>query len=491
MNSFEYKRSKDLASADPIPVQYEGSYHLFHLTTPANTIHHPPRLRSSWSRICSDDLVNWTRDKTSVLAPSDNPSAPDADGVWTGSAVKNNKTGNLHLFYTGYNLKKGGKQIIIQAIYDKEKQKYVKAESIEILSDRQIYEEIDFRDPYVFYNSDESNYWMLIATRLAHGPNETRGCIGLLKSTNLDQWTLQSKPLYYPNDVFCPECPELFYLSNVKKWYLVYSKFHAPNPGTIYRISDSPYGPFKKPKNSLNGNLDGRRWYAAKSCPKLEDSDKRIFFGWIGDYHGEDRRWLWGGDMAWPREVYASEDGTLNIKPAVASHSGNTKLIPNQILNSSGTFSAKFLPSDLQPCKQNYKLEFNFDSVEAKSFGILFRSDEELAGTRVVFVPITHSIYSISIDMFPPPLDDFWSDQYSIHREKLIDGPSVVKYDYLALKENQKVEIIILEETLEVFVGEKAVLTYRETNHSKAVNELGFFADDGNVTFSSISLSEF
>lgn len=182
---------------------------------------------------------------------------------------------------------KNGKQVIIHATsQDRVGTHFTKsAEPINIVSDaanRATFEEIDFRDPYVLYNEDEKCYWMLVGTRLAKGPHWTRGCLALLTSKDLKEWSLEPEPFYAPNDMMCPECLELFSLPN-GKWYLVYSRFSAPNAGTVYRVSDSPRGPFRNPRDGSGGRLDGRRWYAAKSCQKANDASKRIFFGWIAD----------------------------------------------------------------------------------------------------------------------------------------------------------------------------------------------------------------
>lgn len=117
---------------------------------------------------------------------------------------------------------------------------------------------------------------------MAKGPHWTRGCLALLTSKTLKEWSLEPEPFYAPNDMMCPECLEFFSLPN-GKWYLIYSRFSAPNAGTVYRVADSPRGPFRTPRDGSGGRLDGRRWYAAKSCQKANDASKRIFFGWVAD----------------------------------------------------------------------------------------------------------------------------------------------------------------------------------------------------------------
>lgn len=59
--------SSSQAAADAIPILVDGEYHIFHLSTPPNTVRHPPRLRSTRSRLGSHDLVSWEQDELEAL----------------------------------------------------------------------------------------------------------------------------------------------------------------------------------------------------------------------------------------------------------------------------------------------------------------------------------------------------------------------------------------------------------------------------------------
>jgi hypothetical protein len=162
-SSVRYSRPSDAqAAADAIPILVDGEYHIFHLSTPPNTVRHPPRLRSTWSRLRSRDLVSWTRDEVEALYPGKSRDSPDADGAWTGSAIVG-PDGNMHLFYTGYCLAQGGKQVIIHArSSDKQGSAFSKTPSaIRISGDVSHFEDIDFRDAHVSWNEVEGCFWML------------------------------------------------------------------------------------------------------------------------------------------------------------------------------------------------------------------------------------------------------------------------------------------------------------------------------------------
>ncbi|KZZ93047.1 Glycosyl hydrolase family 43, five-bladed beta-propellor domain protein [Ascosphaera apis ARSEF 7405] len=484
-------------AADAIPILVDDTYHLFFLTTPPDTIHHPERLRSSWTHLRSTDLVHWTRDADFALVPGDNKTDHDADGIWTGSAIIG-PDGNMHIFYTGYNLSQDGKQVIIHAksndkhgaVFKKEKTPITFSAATK--ENLKTFEDIDFRDPYVLWNEDENKYWMLVGTRLAHGPSWNRGCLALATSTDLETWDLEKDPLYAPNDMHCPECPELFKMPN-EKWYLAYSRFHAPDAGTVYRVADSPRGPFRKPAHTGNRH-DARRWYAAKSCPKADDPAKRIYFGWIGDRNEGDRKWMWGGDMAFPREVTADAEGALRIGPCIevlkeAFETDPAVHEPTNYLEAIGKINTEWLE---QPSyvPEGQLITFRVDpSLATSSFGMLFRTDSDYAGYWLKFSP--HSsigrtvYYTLALSINPVPLDDFWADQYKLYLHREVDGSDLVRHDHVGIKDYDEIRILLLDETVEVFAGGR-VLTYRFAKDGRKDNKtapLGLFVDDGEVSF--------
>lgn len=514
-HSAAYRRpSAQQASADAIPLLIDDVYHIFHLATPPKTVHHPPRLRSTWSRIRSSDLLHWHRDPAPVIQPGlDFKNPADADGAWTGSAIVG-PDGNLCIFYTGYNLAKGGQQKILKA-QSQDRHGALSRKSFEEIKitctpeERALYEDIDFRDPYVFFNVQEGLYWMLLGTRLAEGSKWTRGCLALLRSQDLDSWQLQAKPFYMPNDMYCPECPELFTLNN-GKWYLVYSRFQAPDAGTVYRIADSPYGPFRTPRDGSNGRLDGRRWYAAKSCAKQGDPSKRIFFGWIGDYNKKDDKWLWGGDMALPREVGARADGTLHVD--LATPLDDTKMQdsgmlcvphlsqhPKICLSSIGSTHYQSLGHMAVPSSSAlHCLTFTIQTMDAHSFGLLFDADSNMCGYRLRFIRSADGTFEATLLTSLPPLDDFWADQYELHLPHAIDGPEIIRHTGLHLQD--AIKVIRTDDLLQIFLGGR-VMSHRlvpelgelKVEQQRAQNDdqrsiaYSVFVEDGKVVLDQIS----
>ena len=214
-------RKPDFADStgDAIPFYHNGKYHLFTLTPPKGTTVYPARLRTTWEHAVSDDLINWEQLPT-ALYPSDDETAPDASGIWTGSVIYGE--GKYHAFYTGYSLKVRYQQTICHA-YSDDGVKWQKDENNPVIIPKtDEYEPLDWRDPYVFYNEDDKCYWILISARKTQGAPNRRGCVVLYRSHDLKNWEYYG-PLYSPGHTNCPECPEMYKIGDT--WYLSYSRF--------------------------------------------------------------------------------------------------------------------------------------------------------------------------------------------------------------------------------------------------------------------------
>ncbi|KAI1265962.1 Arabinanase/levansucrase/invertase [Xylariaceae sp. FL1019] len=495
------------AGGDAIPFMIDGTYHVFELASPPGTIHHPGRLRTSWVRQRSNDLIHWTRDADPIVTPGSSSSDFDESGCWTGSAVIG-PDGNMRIFYTGY--KDGGNQVILEAKSNDRHglTGFTKPErpiKIDAGSAGGRYETVDFRDPFVFYQEEEKRYWMLVATRLTEGPYWTRGCVALLTSSDLDSWTVEDQPLYAPNNLYCPECPEMFTLGK-GKWYLAYSRFSAPSSGTLYVMADSPRGPWRSPRDGSGGRLDGRRWYAAKSCPKANDPSKRLSFAWVHDYCEEDGRWLWGGTLTQPREISSIEDGSLvvSVLPEFLQSLKTVPLpttlgqtFPSEVqIESIGAATTRSLPVSSPPPGSTLCFSFSVATPDAKEFGILLQFSDDMRGYKVAFEQIAGDVYSVTLLTDLAPFDQFWADLTNHHIPKLIDGAELVKHN--AVKLDKTVHVLLMEDIVEVFVGGK-VLTHRlprrekNVGHDEPVSEistLGMYVEDGSARFEDLQLRQ-
>jgi beta-fructofuranosidase len=486
-----YRRPKSgVAAGDAIPFASGDEFHLFHLSSPADTSAFPQRVRTTWEHARSRDLVAW-EELPAALLPGEGDE-PDADGAWTGSLIKVENV--FHLFYTGHKLGAENPQTICHAT-SSDLIHFEKNPANPILRPTSQFESIDWRDPFLLWNDEEQLYWMLIAARLREGPKWRRGCIALATSPDLEMWTVEEEPFYAPMTTFCPECPEMFALG--KHWYLVYSRF-SEDAATLYRLADNSRGPWRVPERET---FDGRRWYAAKSMPIREDA--RAFFGWVHDREGasDTGSWLWGGDFTAPREVTATASGELRAalpkQVAAAFHRPLGFSVTGPLsddheqgkatslhLGEAGRFDWRILGIE----SSDFMLDCVFRSDQPPaSFGLLLRLDDDLACHALVW---DRRRRSVSLMRWPAPLDSFWADLVGRSREiREVDGPRLVEHelDWDLRGEGVSCRLISSGSLVEIYVNQSVAISYRIYEES---NGFGVFAEDGAISCASIAVSQ-
>lgn len=486
-----YRRSSDGAAAgDSVPFKHEGKYHLFHLSCPTDSLgaQYPYRCTTSQRHAVSEDLVNWA-ELPIALRPG--PDDYDLDGAWTGSIVE--RDGVYYLFYTGHRAGAANPQTICVSTSTDGLAFSKSSKNPIIKPDPNLFEQIDFRDPYIFWNDEENKYWMLIAARHANGPERRRGTIALSTSGDLVNWSTP-EPMYSPWTTMCPECPEMFRLG--AWWYLVYSHF-SENMKTTYRISRSSRGPWKVPRVP---GVDGRRLYAAKSLP---DGDRRVLFGSIYERVGlsNDSDWTYGGDFGVPRQLQSTDDGTLSVSllPEVANSfatnapfdfvgkMGEWKTTGQSVKGSaSQSVAYGFLKSQARGA---LLLQCTIVPGDGYSpFGILVHPSEDLNPSFALVIEPTRQ--SVSITQYPQSFDPFWA---SLTKAKVpiyeIDGPRMVERPISFKAGNPiKIQIIVEGPVIDAFVDDQVSLAYRAYDSGKSVSTFGVYLEAGIVEFNNVTI---
>ena len=359
----------------------------------------------------------------------------------------------------------------------------------------ELYEKLDWRDPYVFYNEEDENYWILISARRLDMPVTRRGCIVLYRSKNLKDWTYYG-PIYSPGHTNCPECPEMYKMGG--HWYLSYSRF-SEFVNTIYRVSESPFGPWRKPKKD---GIGGRRFYAAKSMQN--DDGRRFYFGWSHDRaeQSDKGEWYWGGTFCIPHEVVPTENGELNVKlPCEYEHifdkAVNWKYI--SVLGNSKDYGEKTITLNaLESCsygflrhtEESYMLTCKIVPRETyDTFGILLKSDKEASGC--LFLEFDKAMQRVSFLNLPMGVDPFWVQSCQAVPPATEPGPDGVRVCEKTMQiEDGKaidVKIIVDHDMIEAFIDEQIAFTYRI--YAKPEFETGIIAQDSNVEFYNLSIS--
>lgn len=402
-------------------------------------------------------------------AISPGPDHVDADGCWTGSVIA--RGGGYYLFYTGHRAGAPNPQTICLATSE-DLISFSKDPRNPLLLPPRSCEPNDWRDPYVFFNEDEGRYWMIIAARLAEGPRWTRGALMLATSADLVDWQMEADPLYVPGDTYCPECPELWTLNGL--WYLVYSRF-SERAGTIYRVADSPRGPFRVPQDD---ELGGRRWYAAKSAPSA-DEQRRLFFGWVHD-QAPSGRWEWGGDFAVPREVFPDAAGELLVQPVgnLCPDHAELSVHEDAEVRGLGGASSRCLTATDGSLAFHAMVTLVPEDRPA-SFGLTLDADSDGGGWSIAFDRIRRTI---RLSRTPAPLDDLWAELVGRGEERReVDGPIAAEARWPGAESEASIrcELIVQDDLVEVYVEGAKPLTHRLGGIERG---LGLFVIDGAIT---------
>jgi beta-fructofuranosidase len=396
-----YKPSDGYA-ADFIPFFHQGRYHLFYLKDYRDAEKHGEG--TPWWHLATSDFVHF--EDLGEAIPRGLVGAQDV-WVFTGCVIEH--TGLFHIFYTGHSFhypKVGRAQECVMHAASADMKTWRKDEGFAIFAP-QGYERDDWRDPFVFWKPDDSEWGMLLAARKTSGPPRQRGCIAYLSSADLKTWRVR-EPFWQPDLHFTHECPDLFKMGDW--WYLLWSEF-SDRHVTRYRMSRDLRGPWIAPPDDA---FDTRAYYAAKTAG---DGEKRFLFGWLATRDGEKDagNWQWGGSLV-VHELRQRGDGTLavtvpeNITAAFRKRLETKKLQPLTGDWSSGDktiecespsrFSSALLGEMPAECLLETRITFE---AGTQSCGVLLRASADLSKQyQVRLEPVRQRIV---IDRWPRPGD--------------------------------------------------------------------------------------
>ncbi len=470
MNPLYYKPEHAWA-ADFIPFFKDGTYYLYYLLDWRDKEKYGEG--TPWYLITTKDLVHFT-DHGEMLARG---SRDEQDlYVFTGSAVEG--LGKYHIFYTGHNH--------YLAAQDKPMQGIMHAVSDDLLHWNKLPEEVfyapqerfephDWRDPFVFWNEQTEEFWMLVCARLKSGPSRRRGCTALCTSKDLVHWQVSDQPFYAPGLYHTHECPDLFHWGDW--WYLLFSEY-SERTVTRYRMARSLQGPWLAPQQDT---LDGRALYAAKTA---SDGQRRYLFGWnptregAKDYH----TWQWGGNLAF-HELWQRPDGTLAVRPpepvlnafsascsSVFQPGLGESLISSQSVRLAAPESFACSTTGLMPAACRIEASVTFEPG-ALGCGLVLRSSADYE--QGYYIRLEPRCQRIVFDAWPRPGDQ----PYMLGLERP-----------LALVPGQSVRItVLIEDTIaEVYVNGDTAMSARM--YDIPTGSWGFFVQQGAAVFEHFAL---
>ncbi|WP_018752000.1 GH32 C-terminal domain-containing protein [Paenibacillus sanguinis] len=477
-----FYKPKDGWVGDVIPFYDQGEYKLYYL--------HDQRVggdygnHTTWNLITTKNGLDF--ENYGTVLPNGGEADPDRN-AYTGSVIKD-QDGMYHLFYTGHNPNPefcvNGKplQVVLKAT-GPDGIHWTKDPDFKLYGDGVIYEKFDWRDPFVFFNKDQQQYWMLVTSRLMNSSEKKGGCIALLTSDDLVHWQYQ-EPFYSPDKYITLECPDYF---QIGEWhYLVYSTF-SEKFVTHYKKSKSYDGVYKSP---VLDTFDGRGFYAAKTA---SDGKQRFAFGWVPSKKGNHDygSWEWAGTLV-VHETYPNEEGDLLVRmPQAIYDHFDTELdvvseVQNKCIANGGRFELAS-PDGLAYCVCNklpsqVLLEAVFtDWKEVKDFGIALHSDKALDnGYFIKFDPFHNRI---AFDMWPRTEPGFFQWQIAGDKPQMIELErpfSFANHDQITVK------LILEDDILCLYVNDMIAMTTRVYNFKNG--HLGFFANEGSVAVHNVHL---
>lgn len=154
-------------AGDFIPFYWQGEYHLFYLKDYRDKARHDEG--TPWFHLSTRDFVHFV-DHGEALSRG---TEQEQDlYVFTGCVLEHQ--GQFHIYYTGHNrhLRAAGKpeQAVMHAT-SADLIHWQKDPANPILFADAQHEPHDWRDPFVFWNEETHEFWMLLAARATDGPS--------------------------------------------------------------------------------------------------------------------------------------------------------------------------------------------------------------------------------------------------------------------------------------------------------------------------------
>ena len=438
-------------------IQWQGRYHLFYQYNPAGAFHG----NIHWGHATSADLVRW-KHRPVALAPT--PGGPDAGGCWSGSAVVGGPgtpfDGRPLFFYTGV-----FPQVVCASLGSDDLDTWTKHPANPLIAAPPPGfggETGDFRDPFVWREGE--TWWMVIGSRVEGGG----GAVLLYRSADLLAWEYVGPLLVGDATPDAPlwtgtvwECPNLFPLDG--RHVLVVS-FQNHDSGELlyagYTVGDFRDGRFTPgPFRPLEY---GDTLYAPQAT--IDESGRAVLIGWLreGRDGAAQRAAGWSGVMSLPRLLSLGDDGTLRFQPVPEL----TELRRDPI----HVAPRLFHPGDANPLAElrggSLEIEAVLEPAGATAFGLVWCEPGGDALSAVACASLRCDVATGTITLGSSASSN--PDPRPWHTAPLPAGPL-------------RLRVFIDRSVVEVFVGDRAVLSARVYPERPEAMGVELFAEGGAV----------
>lgn len=467
-----FYKPKNAIVGDVIPFYDNGHFKPFYLK--GNRGYFGDDKTSGWTMLTTDDHLHFTETPTGIRGG-------------TGSVLL--VEGIYHLYYCTF--KQNPKRETIHHAVSTDLSSWKTLEEESFTADGEVYDLTDWRDPFVFWNEEAKEWWMLVAAKEI-GKTSRCGCTGLCVSKDMHHWEVR-KPLYSPHlHTSAHECPDLFRMGDW--YYLIYSQY-TDRFQTYYRMSKSLDGPWRAPERD---SFDTRCFYAAKSG---SDGKDRYLYGWNPTRHynnwnfnppiypGEDYNSFDWGDTMIVHKLVQNLDGTLGVTvPESVDHAltvhNETPMEPQNgswmvgedwaiTENPYGYSTLLFQNRVPELCKMEMNLIF---SETVREIGVALQVNQQFGtGYYLSYQPRRNRLeFKSGLRMYD---EGGWTFPFDVEMERPI-----------ALEPNKphKFRIFVQDTILVVYLDDQIALNARMCDYSHQF--FGLFASDGTAKFENIRL---
>lgn len=340
---------------DIMPYFTNGQFEIFFLHDAPDPVKQSSMGQHPIHKFSSKNLLDFSYD--GEMIPYGNKSTQDFL-IGTGSMLKAGNTN--YFYYTGHNGNGSWLQNANQAFAAPNTVEAVMYATSSTLSGwakksgfalkaPEGYSASDFRDPFVFYNQEFAQYWMMVSAQKAG-----KGVILVYTSTDpaTDKWDLRG-PMVVEGDYLMLECADVFKIDD--KYFMLFAEDWSSSPGTHYRVASSTAGPWLKPADGMD-MFDGHQFYAARSA---SNGTERYAFGWAHRRSPENDNGTrtWGGNLLVQQLTKSGNDKLVVKSPAAVKNyfaKDAAPVIAGQVGSVSNTSADYILSGLAAPASYNF-----------------------------------------------------------------------------------------------------------------------------------------
>ena len=277
---------------DPMPFSHNGTFYVYWLLDEHDTT--DPLGGHKWTTSTTKDLINWQHHPLAL------PLVAPERSMCTGSTFYHNGT-----YYAFYATRLADEELYLREVISlatsKDGISFEKQKPMTLLEAPEGYALTSLRDPFIF--QEKGRFYMIVtALAKAEAFDHANPCLIYYESGNLKDWNFKGR-YYTPGSAegFAhSECADMFKMGD---YYYLLFKIAG---GTYYRISESPFGPWRATPNDNIGNDYALVFKTA------DFNGRRIAVGFIPWREGskDNGTWQYGGSLIF-RELKQQSDGSL------------------------------------------------------------------------------------------------------------------------------------------------------------------------------------